>query len=351
MTDNNPFDDIFTNDNDSEESRRPRRKKKRVWRKVLVGVLVVVVLGVLGVGVYLWNVGRSFDDNANQLSDEQVFGSQRPEAKNEEGGTNILLLGSDEPMKDVDVNSSRGLRSDSILVMHLPENGSNVQIMSIPRDSWVDIEGQGKAKINAALSYGGLPLAVKTVSDFIGTPIDHVAIIDFEGFKGLTDSLGGVRVNSEQAFTQNGYTFEKGENLLNGDEALTFVRERKSFKDGDFQRARNQQAFIKGLINELISADTLSNPAKIQEMVTEFAPYMYVDSGLNAQYISSTAFAMRDVRPGDIEFFTSPTAGVGRSADGQSIVNVDQDELKKLQDAFKNDTVDEYVKSAPEAHL
>ncbi|RAG68396.1 LytR family transcriptional regulator, partial [Burkholderia multivorans] len=133
------------------------------------------------------------------------------------------------------------LRSDSILVMHLPENGSNVQIMSIPRDSWVDIEGQGKAKINAALSYGGLPLAVKTVSDFIGTPIDHVAIIDFEGFKGLTDSLGRVRVNSEQAFTQNGYTFEKGENLLNGDEALTFVRERKSFKDGDFQRARNQQ--------------------------------------------------------------------------------------------------------------
>ncbi len=349
MTDNSSFDDIFDNQND--EPQRPRRKKKRVWRKVLVGVLVVVVLGVLGVGVYLWNVGRTFDDKANQLSDEQVFGTQPPTGNKQEGGTNILLLGSDEPMKNVDVNSSRGLRSDSIMVMHLPENGSNVQVMSIPRDSWVNIEGQGKAKINAALSYGGLPLAVKTVSDFIGTPIDHVAIIDFQGFKGLTDSLGGVRVNSEQAFTQNGYTFTKGENLLNGDQALTFVRERKKFKDGDFQRARNQQAFIKGLVSELISADTLSNPKKIQDMVTQFAPYMYVDSGLNAQYISSTAFAMRDVRPSDIQFFTAPTAGVGRSADGQSIVNVDQAELKKVQDAFKNDTLAEYVKNAPEAHL
>ena len=349
MTDNSSFDDIFDNQND--EPQRPRRMKKRVWRKVLVGVLVVVVLGVLGVGVYLWNVGRTFDDKANQLSDEQVFGTQPPTGNKQEGGTNILLLGSDEPMKNVDVNSSRGLRSDSIMVMHLPENGSNVQVMSIPRDSWVNIEGQGKAKINAALSYGGLPLAVKTVSDFIGTPIDHVAIIDFQGFKGLTDSLGGVRVNSEQAFTQNGYTFTKGENLLNGDQALTFVRERKKFKDGDFQRARNQQAFIKGLVSELISADTLSNPKKIQDMVTQFAPYMYVDSGLNAQYISSTAFAMRDVRPSDIQFFTAPTAGVGRSADGQSIVNVDQAELKKVQDAFKNDTLAEYVKNAPEAHL
>ena len=349
MTDNSSFDDIFDNQND--EPQRPRRKKKRVWRKVLVGVLVVVVLGVLGVGVYLWNVGRTFDDKANQLSDEQVFGTQPPTGNKQEGGTNILLLGSDEPMKNVDVNSSRGLRSDSIMVMHLPENGSNVQVMSIPRDSWVNIEGQGKAKINAALSYGGLPLAVKTVSDFIGTPIDHVAIIDFQGFKGLTDSLGGVRVNSEQAFTQNGYTFTKGENLLNGDQALTFVRERKKFKDGDFQRARNQQAFIKGLVSELISADTLSNPKKIQDMVTQFAPYMYVDSGLNAQYISSTAFAMRDVRPSDIQFFTAPTAGVGRSADGQSIVNVDQAELKKVQDAFKNDTLADYVKNAPEAHL
>lgn len=349
MTDNSSFDDLF----DSQEDRpqRPKRKKKKVWRKILVALLVIVILGVLGVGLYLWNVGRTFDNNANKLTDEQIFGTERPDDQKEDGGTNILLLGSDEPMDQVDVNDSRGLRSDTIMVMHIPESGSDVQVMSIPRDSWVDIEGHGKAKINSALSTGGLPLAVSTISDFIGTELDHVAIIDFEGFKALTDSLGGVTVNSEQSFEKNGYTFDKGENVLDGDEALTFVRERKSFQDGDFQRARNQQAFIRGLTNEIISADTLSNPKKIQNMVKDFSPYMYVDSGLDAQYISATAFAMRDVRPGDIEFFTSPTAGVGTSSDGQSIVNVDEEELKKVQDAYKNDTLDEYVKNAPESHL
>ncbi|WP_413336651.1 LCP family protein [Brevibacterium sp. GP-SGM9] len=348
MTDNTTFDDLFDRQND--EPQRPRRKKKRVWRKVLVAILIIVILAVLGIGLYVWNVGRSFDNNANKLTDEQIFGTPKAE-RNDEGGTNILLLGSDEPMDQVDVNDSRGLRSDTIMVMHLPESGSNVQVMSIPRDSWVDIEGHGKAKINAALSYGGLPLAVSTVSDFIGTDLDHVAIIDFEGFKALTDSLGGVRVDSEQEFEKNGHTFSKGENILNGDEALTFVRERKQFKDGDFQRARNQQAFIKGLTSEIISADTLSNPKKIQDMVKNFAPYMYVDSGLDAQYISATAFGMRDVRPGDIEFFTAPTAGVGTSSDGQSIVNVDADELEKVRDAYKNDTLADYVQNAPEAHL
>ncbi|UVI36610.1 LCP family protein [Brevibacterium spongiae] len=347
MTDNTTFDDLF--DHQPDEQQRPR-KKKRVWRKVLVILLIIVILGVLGVGLYVWNVGRSFDNNANKLSDEQVFGKEKS-GNAEDGGTNILLLGSDESMKDVDVNDSRGLRSDTIMVMHLPNDGGSVQIMSIPRDTWVDVEGHGKAKINSALSYGGLPLAVTTVSDFIGTDLDHVAIIDFEGFKALTDSLGGVTVNSEQAFEKNGYSFTQGENVLNGDEALTFVRERKQFKDGDFQRARNQQAFIRGLTNEIISADTLSNPKKIQDMVKNFAPYMYVDSGLDAKYISGTAFNMRDVRPTDIEFFTAPVAGVGTSPDGQSIVNVDEDELKKVQDAFTNDTVGDYVENAPEAHL
>src|SRR5699024_5823861 len=136
-----------------------------------------------------------------------------------------------------------------------------------------------------------------------------------------------------------------------GDEALTFVRERKQFKDGDFQRARNQQAFIRGLTNEIISADTLSNPAKIQDMVENFAPYMYVDSGLDAQYISSTAFDVRHVRPSHIEFFTAPVAGVGTSPDGQYIVHVDEDEVNNVHEPVKDDTVDHYVHQHPAAHL
>src|SRR5699024_3661648 len=166
MTDNTTFDDLFDHQQDEQ---RPR-KKKRVWRKVLVVLLVIVILGVLGIGLYVWSVGRSFDKNSNQLSDEQVFGTQKS-GDNGDGGTIILLLGSDEPMDEVDVNDSRGLRSDTIMVMHLPEDGGNVQIMSIPRDTWVDVEGHGKSKINSAPSYGGLPLAVSEVADVMVTGI------------------------------------------------------------------------------------------------------------------------------------------------------------------------------------
>ena len=178
MTDNTTFDDLF--DHQNEEQQRPR-KKKRVWRKVLVALLIIVILGVLGIGLYVWSVGRSFDKNANQLSDEQVFGKDSAGGK-EGDGTNILLLGSDESMSDVDVNDSRGLRSDTIMVMHLPEDGGNVQIMSIPRDTYVDI-GATASRRSTRHCLRRSALAVSTVSDFIGTELDHVAIIDFEGFK------------------------------------------------------------------------------------------------------------------------------------------------------------------------
>src|SRR5699024_2980393 len=102
-------------------------------------------------------------------------------------------------------------------------DGGNVQIMSIPRDTWVDVEGHGKSKINSALSYGGLPLAVSTVSDFIGTYLDIVSIIDFEGFKALTDRLGGVTVKSLQDFEKNGYTGTSVSIVQGGDAAFAFV--------------------------------------------------------------------------------------------------------------------------------
>lgn len=85
------------------------------------------------------------------------------------------------------------------MVMHVDGDRLGVQVLSIPHDSWVGIEGHGGAKINAAMSYGGLPLATQTVSDFIGAPIHHVAILDFDGFEALTDSVGGVTVQSERA--------------------------------------------------------------------------------------------------------------------------------------------------------
>src|SRR5699024_12520784 len=109
-----------------------------------------------------------------------------PAEGQDDPAVNILLLGSDsradtsKPILD-----DLGNRADSIMVAHIPSDRSGVQIMSIMRDSWVDIPGHGQSKINAAMAYGGVPLMVQTVEGLIDQRIDHIAVIDFNGFKNL----------------------------------------------------------------------------------------------------------------------------------------------------------------------
>lgn len=300
---------------------------------------------------YFFYLGKTFDDAAQKFEQDEVFSGGQPVA--EDGDPiNILLLGSDARDEDVDYAADeRGNRSDTIMVMHINGDRSGAQVMSIPRDMWVPVEGHGNAKINAAMSFGGLSLATQTISEFIDAPIHHVAILDFQGFQALTDRVGGVDVESEQAFTSRGSTFTKGTNHLNGEEALNFVRERYSFADGDLQRARNQQAYLKGLVDAIVSADTLSNPNKVSGMVRDFAPYMTVDEKFTASRIAGLGYEMRDVRPGEIQFFSAPISGAATSADGQAILNVDTDAQKRIQEAFANDTVADYADSAETVHL
>jgi LCP family protein required for cell wall assembly len=312
-----------------------RSTRKTTGRKVLAGFLVLLLLLIAAIAAYVFFLASLWNGNSNQLGEDEVFGGEQPVATSD---VNILLLGSDARDEDVDyAGDARGNRSDTIMVMHIDGDREGVQIMSIPRDSWVDIEGHGKAKINAAMSFGGLPLATQTISDFIGAPIHHVAIMDFEGFKALTDSVGGVVVDSEQEFEIDGHTYTEGANELSGEEALPFVRARKMFADGDLQRIRNQQAFLTGLMDEIIAADTLGNPAKVAGMVRDFSPYMTVE--------------LRGMRSGDVKFFSAPISGAGTSSDGQAILNIDEEKHAQIQDAFENDTVAEYAQEAETVHL
>lgn len=337
--------------NPAEPPRRGRQRKKRTGRKILAVLAVLVLLAAAAIAGYVFYLGKLFNDNSTQLGQDELYSGEQPVAESGDP-INILLLGSDARDEDVDyAGGARGFRSDTIMVMHLDGDRKGAQVMSIPRDMWVPVEGHGNAKINAAMSYGGLPLANQTISEFIDAPIHHVAIIDFEGFKALTDSVGGVTVDSEQSFEINGDSFTVGENELDGEQALNFVRERKGFADGDLQRARNQQAYLKGLTSKIISADTLSNPNKVAGMVRDFAPYMTVDEKLTAGNIASLAYEMREVRPGEVKFFSAPIAGAGRSADGQAILNVDEAGRDEIRKAFAEDAVGEYADSAPTPHL
>nr|WP_245190295.1 LCP family protein [Leucobacter exalbidus] len=322
----------------------PAPKRRRGLRRFLIVLASIIAVLAIIAGVVFALIASSFGD-IKRVSLEQDPSLKRPTSSI---GTNILLLGSDATeATDVSLEGSdlTGNRSDSIMVAQIAPNGGSVTVMSIMRDNWVEIQGHGEAKINAAMSLGGLPLAVNTVENFIGARIDHVAMVDFESFKGLTDALGGVTVTNDQAFTTSDgqFTFEPGDITLSGEQALGFVRERYAFSDGDYQRARNQQTYLKGLTRGILSADTLTSPGKIVSTFDALKPYLVLDDGFDTPTLVSLGLQSRNVRGDDITFFTSPTLGTGTSPDGQSIVLPNWDELALVQEAFATGTLDEYV--------
>ena len=138
-------------------------------------------------------------------------------------GKNILLLGSDTRSGSEAAQVS-GSRADSIMLAHIPADGKGVYLVSIMRDTWVNIPGYGAAKINAALNYGGISLQVATVENLLGIKIDHVAEIEFEGFKALVNSVGGVDVQVPFNFDINIWSFKQGVQHMDGGAACVPAR-------------------------------------------------------------------------------------------------------------------------------
>ena len=260
---------------------------------------------------------------------------------------NILLIGSDHRRGDPALPSGLpNQRADVLMLVHLSGDGKQAYGISLMRDLWVSIPGYGEAKINASLEQGGIPLAVRTVESLFGQKIHHAVMMDFEGFRGITEALGGVDVNNPQAFTSTHDTrqhFPAGVNRLKGQRALEFVRERYAFTDGDYRRVANQQLFLRSTLAKLLSARTLANPVTLYKLVNTASKYITVDKGLNAAGLASLAYSLRNVRMQDAVFFTLPTAGTGFSTDGQSIVLQDPSAVAAVGAALGKDRLGQYA--------
>ena len=257
-------------------------------------------------------------------------------------GKNILLLGSDT-RSGSEAALVSGSRADTIMLAHIPADGKGVYLVSIMRDTWVNIPGYGAAKINAALNYGGISLQVATVENLLGIKIDHVAEIEFEGFKSLVNSIGGVDVQVPFNFDINVWSFKQGLQHMDGGAALAFVRARYQFADGDYQRVRNQRAFLRGLYNTMKSKGALDSVGSFQSAVESIAGYMRVDSGLNAAQIAQIAAPVITSGDTTMRMTTLPNAGPGWSYDGQSIVLVNQAANAQLSYALQHDSMDQFM--------
>lgn len=181
----------------------------------------------------------------------------------------VLLLGSDarpEGTKEPGANPGGPSRSDTIMVWRI--GGGANQRLSIPRDTIVEIPGHGRQKINAAYAFGGTALAIRTVSDYLDTPVNHVMEVDFEHFPQLIDALGGIdvetgrvcaRINGGQRNGGVTLNLPRGENHLNGRQALALARTRKNDcnpAEDDLTRARRQQQILSAMKGRLLSPTT-----------------------------------------------------------------------------------------------
>ncbi|WP_237189068.1 LCP family protein [Rothia nasimurium] len=295
-------------------------------------------------GLTLEENATADDTNGDGILDA-VAGGQVSSRPMDAASTDILLLGSDQRSGAAAARVS-GARADSIMVLHIPADGSAAYLISIMRDTWVNIPGYGSAKVNAALNYGGVALQVATIEQLLGIRMDHVAEIDFEGFKALVDTLGGVDVKVPVGFTTSGatpYTFSAGVNSMNGTQALAFVRERYTFSNGDYQRVINQRAFIRGVYSKLRSQGAMSSAASLLPVIQSVAPYMSVDSGLTPSQIVGIAQPVLANGNTQLVTMTLPNAGTGWSWNGQSIVVLDSAATGAMSQALQTGTMSNFV--------
>ncbi|RAY15319.1 LytR family transcriptional regulator [Actinomadura craniellae] len=325
-----------------------RKKTRRRGRRVLLTVLAVLLLAVIGAGALVYERQASYDRNVDRIPGVMPTNTDRPKPS-AAGSENWLLVGFDDGAVEVgqgaDISKVRGHRSDTLILLHLPADRENAYIVSIPRDSWVEVPGRGHQKINAAFSFGGPALLIRTVEKLTGIRVDHYGAVDFGGFQAMTDALGGVDVTIAKTVYDpaNNVTWRAGRQHLNGERALLFVRQRQNLPNGDFDRIKRQQAFLRALAKKASDGGTISNPIKLNRFLRAFTKSISVDDSMSSGDLRSLALGLRGLRPQDVQFLTVPNKGPAMRG-VQSVVLLDEVRARELYTAVRGDEMAGYVR-------
>jgi LCP family protein required for cell wall assembly len=311
--------------------RRPRRPRLRLVLAFLAGLVVVLLILVIGGYFYL--------DGRLHRSNVLVSYSGQPAAGS---GSNWLITGSDSRQgltrkQERKYHTGRdisGQRSDTIMVLHISGNGSPAVLVSLPRDSYVQIPGHGWNKLNAAYSFGGPKLLAQTVQNATGLRIEHYMGIGFGGLVNVVDSVGGVNMCFRHPLhdTASGLNLEKGCHTLSGGQALSFVRTRHQFSSQDLQREQNQRVFIKALLSKMTSPGVMFNPFVAVPAALGSADSVIVDDGTHLNSLMSVAFALRQP-----ETTTVPIANSNYSTAAGDAVKWDPAQAGRLFRALNTD--------------
>ncbi|WIM68255.1 LCP family protein [Corynebacterium breve] len=339
--------------------------------KTLLTFLAVVILAISAIGY--GTVGRL----GNQISASELSlgGGSGVKGNAPDGAIDILLVGSDSrtdaqgnPLSDEELArlnagvSDGELNTDTLMVIRVPNDGSRATAVSIPRDTYVHDDDYGNLKINSVyanyaadrraelledgaeenrkleekVATAGQQGLISAVADLTGIEVDHYAEVGLLGFVLLTDAIGGVDVclNEDVDDEFSGAHFPAGVSTLDGTQALAFVRQRHGLPRGDLDRIVRQQAFMASLVQKVLSAGTLTNPAKLSDLGNAVQRSVTIDQNWD---ILAFASQLANLAGGNVTFTTIPVTSIDGTGDfGESIVTVDSKEVHTFMDELLN---------------
>ncbi|ASO22523.1 LCP family protein [Actinoalloteichus hoggarensis] len=327
--------------------------------KTAIALFSVMIMSVTG---YSW---ATYRDLGSGLVTSDVFGHRdngRQQGPNPlEDGMDILLVGNDSRtdahgnMLPADVLASLGASddeggdlTDTLIMVRIPPGGDAASAVSIPRDSYVNVPGYGMHKVNAAFGFGkraaeeslraqgvtderqlhqeasaeGRQLLVQTLEEFTGVRIDHYAEVNLLGFAEITKAIGGVEVCLLEPVDEfrSGAKFDAGVQTISDVDALRFVRQRYGLPNSDLDRVVRQQVFMAGLARKVLSSDTLTNPARLGELIDAVQSSVVLDNGFDIPTFLEHA---QHIAGGDMEFDTIPVGAFIKDSIGQDVIEVD----------------------------
>ncbi|MUL39733.1 LytR family transcriptional regulator [Streptomonospora sp. PA3] len=324
--------------------------KGRAARKSLsIGGWIAVLTTAAVIGTSLTAYAAYYDIYGNidqQNIDTDAFGN-RPSRV--EGALNIMVIGSDvRTGENAQYGAAEGERPDSLIIAHISPNNGRATLVNLPRDLVVDLPAcQGdeehpgmpaqRGMINTPMSLGGIQCQWKAVEKITGIHIDHFVSVDFSGFKDIVESVGGVRMCIPEPIDdpKAKLHLEAGEQVLNGEESLGYMRSRYGQGDGtDLSRIKRQQEFLGAMLNQVMQGDILTSPSNLTGFLGSVTETMTTDDELTLDVMTDIAIAMREVDLGNINFVTAPN---GQSPENPNRLILSEPQASQLFQAIAKD--------------
>ena len=256
-------------------------------------------------------------------------------------GTTYLIAGSDARDGSIDDSTTTGSRADTILVLHVPDSGTT-SLISLPRDTYVDIPGHGPGKLNAATAYGGASLLVQTVEQLSGLKVDHYVEIGMGGVKNVVDAVGGVELcwDANLDDPDSGMVWTAGCHQADGTQALAFSRMRKSDPTGDIGRGLRQRQVVGAVMSKVDPGSLIWHPTQQVALVDAGTAALRVDEGTGIVDLGRLALAFRAANGPDGATGTPPIKSMDyRPGNIGSTVLLDPDTSPAFWQAVADGTV------------